>query len=170
MDALRTRLERIASWWALAGGVGLLAVTALTTANAGAFLADRVAGLWGTSVGAIPGYEDAVSLVLSSAVLMLFPHAQARRGHVAVDFVVRAMPRAMARALERIGLAAMAAAMVFLAGWMAIGLVETRADNALSPILGWPLWPFYGPGVVSLLMAGAVAAVQALAGPEASGA
>ena len=39
-------------------------------------------------------------------------------------------------------------------------MLETRADGALSRVLGWPEWPFYLPGIVSLLLWAAVAAVQ----------
>jgi len=157
-------LERVAAWWAVGGGLVLLAVTLVTTVNAGAFIADRVAGLAGASVSALPGYEDVVRLATSCAALMLFPWCQARRGHVAVEFVVQAMPARLRDTLDRLWLAAMAVAMAFLAGWMAVGLVETRADRALSPVLGWSQWPFYAPGVVSLVLAAAVAAAQAAEG------
>ena len=54
---------------------------------------------------------------------------------------------------------------LFLAYWMFQGMVESRADNALSPVIGWPIWPFYIPGVVSLLLWAFVAAVQAMERP-----
>ncbi len=59
----------------------------------------------------------------------------------------------------------MACLSVFLAYWMILGMLETRADHALSRVLGWPEWPFYLPGVVSMLLWSTVAALQ-LAGRE----
>ena len=50
---------------------------------------------------------------------------------------------------------------LFLGYWMLIGMFESRNDGALSPVIGWPLWPFYLPGIVSLLLWCLVAALQA---------
>ena len=58
----------------------------------------------------------------------------------------------------------MAVMALFLAYWMVLGLLETRADGALSRVLGWPEWPFYLPGIASLLLWAAIAAYQVFAG------
>jgi TRAP-type C4-dicarboxylate transport system permease small subunit len=47
---------------------------------------------------------------------------------------------------------------------MTLGLAETRADGALSPVLGWPEWPFYLPGIASLLLWAMVAVLQIFEG------
>jgi hypothetical protein len=47
---------------------------------------------------------------------------------------------------------------------MAVGLVEARADGTASFLLGWPEWPFYAPGVLSLVLWAAIAAAQAVEG------
>ena len=39
-------------------------------------------------------------------------------------------------------------------------MVETRADGLVSPVLDWPEWPFYLPGLVSLALWALVAAEQ----------
>jgi TRAP-type C4-dicarboxylate transport system permease small subunit len=54
---------------------------------------------------------------------------------------------------------------LFLAFWMFQGMAESRADNALSPVIGWPIWPFYIPGFLSLLLWAFVAAFQAMERP-----
>ena len=66
----------------------------------------------------------------------------------------------MRRALEAVSTAAMCALALFLAGWMWVGMLETREDGVLSRVLGWPEWPFYLPGILSLLLWAAVAAAQ----------
>ena len=159
-------LAAVATWWALAGGLLLLAITAVTTLNVGAFIADRVAGAWGADIEGLPGYEDFVRLALSSAALMFFPYCQLRRGHVAVDLFVTALPAPVQRLLDRLWLSLTAVAALFLGYWMVLGLGESRSDRVASSILGWPEWPFYAPGVVSLALWAAVAAAQALARPE----
>lgn len=154
----------MASAWALAGGLVLLAIMAVTTANVAGFAADRVARPFGGSVSGLPGYEDFVRLAVSGAALMFLPWCQHRRGHVRVELFGALLPPALTRALDRLWLAALAGLALFLAWWMAQGLAETRADGALSPVLGWPQWPFYAPGIVSLVLWALVAGWQAATG------
>jgi TRAP-type C4-dicarboxylate transport system permease small subunit len=152
--------ERVSAAWAVAGGLVILAIMLVTSVNVGAFALDRLARLFGANVGALPGYEDFVRLAVSCAALMFFPYCQLRRGHVAVDLFVSLFPRVVKRALDRLWLAAIVALALFLAYWMCLGMLETRADRALSPVLGWPEWPFYLPGVISLILWALVAAWQ----------
>ena len=163
-------LERLAIWFALAGGLALLAITLVTTLNAGAFLVDRITGPFGIVVEGLPGYEDFVRLTISAAALLFFPYCQLRRGHVAVDLLVNALPGGLRRALDRVWLALTACMAGFLGYWMALGLVETRADHTSSSILGWAEWPFYAPGIASLALWAVIAARQCLAvGQETGG-
>ena len=157
---MRASLERIAAWWALLGGLVLLAIVLVTVANVGAFGLDRIARLFGGSVAGLPGYEDFVRLAVSAAALMLFPYCQLRRGHLAIDLFVGLTSRRVQRLFDVVWPAATAALALFLAYWMLLGMAETRADGALSRVLGWPEWPFYLPGIASLLLWAAVAAAQ----------
>ena len=91
---------------------------------------------------------------------MLFPFCQLRRGHIAVDVFAGFAPPPVRRALDKLALVGTAGLALFLAYWMALGLLETRADGVLSRVLGWPEWPFYLPGVLSLLLWAAVAGLQ----------
>lgn len=155
-------LGRAAALWALAGGVLLLAIVGVTTANIALFSAHRIAEIWGGSVTGLPGYEDFVRLAISCTALMCLPFCQHRRGHVAVDLLAGRLGRA-GPMLVRLWDALTALLAVFLAIWMVRGMAETRSDGVLSPILGWPEWPFYLPGVASLLLWAAVAGSQAIA-------
>ena len=163
---MRSLIERAATWWALLGGLILFVIVFVTVCNVAAFALDKLARLLGGTVSGLPGYEDFVRLAISAAALTLLPYCQLKRGHVVVDLFAGMMPRAMGQALTRISLVAMAALAVFLAYWMAVGMQETRADGALSRVLGWPEWPFYLPGIVSLILWALVAAHQALAGGD----
>jgi TRAP-type C4-dicarboxylate transport system permease small subunit len=154
-------VERVVTWWALLGGIGLLLIVAATAFNVGAFAADMIARNFGGSVTAFPGYEDFVRLMVSAAVLMLFPYCQLRRGHVAVDLFVERMPPSVQRAIDLISLVGMTLLVLFLLYWMAIGMEETRGDHAVSRVLGWPEWPFYIPGLISLALWALVAVLDA---------
>lgn len=157
---MRSLIAKAAAGWALLGGALLLAIALVTTANAGAFTLDRLARLFGANVSGLPGYEDFVRLVVSAAVLMLFPYCQLRRGHIVVDLFAKWLSPGLRRALDLAALALVALLALFLAYWMALGLAETRADGALSRVLGWPEWPFYLPGLASLLLWALVALSQ----------
>ncbi len=160
-------LSHIVTLWTLLGGAALLAITLVTSWNVGAGLADRLAETVGGDVTGLPGYEDFVRVVISGAALSFFPYCQMRRGHVAVTIFTDRMGAPAARRLERLWAGAIAALALFLLYWMARGLAESRADGAETAILGWPVWPFYLPGLVSLALWALVAACQA-AGREAA--
>jgi len=157
--------QSIAEVWALLGGVLLLAIMAITSVNVAGFGLDRIARLAGGSVTGLPGYEDFVTLAVGCAALMFLPLCQARRSHVTVDLATGLLPRAVRRWLDRLWLAAIVCLAVFLCYSMSLGSLETRSDNVLSPILGWPVWPFYGPGIVSLALWAWVGLAQLLDAP-----
>ena len=153
-------IRRAAETAALAGGVLLIAILLVTSTNVGAFIASRLAGLWGGSVGGLPGYEDFVRLVTGAAVLMFFPYAQLCRGHVAVDFFANFLPSGWPILLDRAWTALTIGLALFLASWMSLGMMQARADRLVTGVLGWPDWPFYLPGILSLCLWAAVAALQ----------
>lgn len=157
---MSSAIRRLVELWAVGGGLVLLAIVLVTTANAGAFALDRVAGTWGGAVAGLPGYEDFVRLAISGAALMFFPYAQAQRGHVAVDIFVGYLPARVRLVLGRTWLVATIALALFLAWWMWLGMVRARADALVTGVLGWPDWPFYLPGIVSLILWALVAGVQ----------
>lgn len=159
-------VERLAETWALAGGVLLLAIMLVTSVNVAGFGLDRIARVYGASVSGLPGYEDFVSLAISSAALMFLPYCQQKRGHVSVDLFVSAFPAWLQRNLDRSWLILTTAAAAFLAYWMVFGMLEARDDNVLSAVLGWPVWPFYAPGIVSLVLWALVAVIQVFEGYE----
>jgi TRAP-type C4-dicarboxylate transport system permease small subunit len=156
---MRAQFERIVTWWALAAGLLMFAIIAVTSTNVVAFALDRIARLYDSNVSGLPGYEDFVYLVISCAALMFLPYCQLRKGHVAVDLFVKAFPRRVRVAIEALSLAGMVALAVFLSVLMVYGMLETRSDHAVSRVLGWPVWPFYLPGIVSLALWAATAAM-----------
>ena len=154
------KLEQLISAWALLGGVLLIAIVLVTTLNVGAFTLDRAARLMGTTVAGLPGYEDFVRLAISAVGLMFFPYCQLRRGHVNVDLFAQHFPHVVQRILDALWLVVTAVMAVGLAGYMVLGLQEAKSDNVVSPVLGWPEWPFYAPGIISLILWAIVALYQ----------
>ncbi|WP_138465981.1 TRAP transporter small permease [Poseidonocella sp. HB161398] len=157
---MRAALLRTADAFALLGGAILIAIVAVTTTNTGAFILDRIGGLAGIDVPGLPGYEDFVQLAISGAALMFFPYCQARRSHVAVELFMERLPLWFQRSADRLWLAVTAAVALFLAYWMVFGMLETRSDSAVTAVLGWTVWPFYLPGILSMALWAVIALAQ----------
>jgi len=162
-------MSRLAAIWAVLGGMALLLIVAVTMVNVGAFGLDKLVRLFGETVAGLPGYEDFVSLVIGAATPMLLPYAQVHRAHLGVDVLTSHLSDGANVWIDRITLALIALVAFFLAYWMVIGMFETRADGALSRVIGWPVWPFYLPGIASLVLWGGVALAQLLEDPTGIG-
>lgn len=166
MGASYRQLTRLTAAWALLGGLVVISIVLVTAVNVGAFAAHRVAVLFGGSVAGLPGYEDYVRLAIGAAAPMFLPWCQARHGHLAVDLFMNQAPLGVQRVVDTVSLVLLAAAAFFLAYWMVIGMFETRADHVLSRVLGWPEWPFYIPGFLSLFLWGLVSIAQLIVPAE----
>lgn len=134
----------------------ILTIILVTVFNIAAFGLDKIARVYDLNVGGLPGYEDLVRLLISCIALMLFPWAQLEKGHVSVDFFTENLSTHLQVILDKIWLVATFVLVVFLGITMVLGLMESYGDNALSRILGWSEWPFYIPGILSLVLWGFV--------------
>jgi len=157
---MKNVLNKAASWFAVAGGLLALMIAVITIVNVTAFGLDKVARLFDANVPAIIGYEDFVSMIISSAALMFFPYCQAQHGHVAVDVFIKMFPDWFARSIDVISGILMTALALFLGYMMVHGMIEVRSDNTLSAILGWQIWPFYVPGIASMFLWAMIAGSQ----------
>ncbi|NBN62619.1 TRAP transporter small permease subunit [Microvirga tunisiensis] len=157
-------LRKAITAWALFGALFILAIVLVTTLNVSAFAANRVAALFGGTVAGLSGYEDFVRLAVSVTALSFIPYCQLKRGHVVVDLFVQSMPKAVRAGLDKLWLATTAGLALFLAYWMWVGLNETMADQTRTAILGWQEWPWYGPGVVSMILWALVCLLQLVEG------
>jgi TRAP-type C4-dicarboxylate transport system permease small subunit len=157
---VRVYLKQAAIIWATFGGFVLLLIVAVTTSNVGAFAIDRAVRHFDSTFLALPGFEDFVRLAISSAALMFFPYCQSMRGHVSVDILISRTNLKVQWALDVFSLILTVILALFLAYWMGFGLLETKADNAVSQVLGWHEWPFYIPGILSLLLWALIAFMQ----------
>ncbi|MEM9784306.1 MAG: TRAP transporter small permease subunit [Pseudomonadota bacterium] len=146
---------------ALAGGGLLGLVVMLTVVNAAGFTLNWIARPFGGAVPGLPGYEDAVGLLSGVAVLAMLPHCQITRGHVVVDVFTTRLSAAATARLTRGADAVMGVLALFLAAMLARGMLGLRADGVVSPVLGWPVWPFLVPGIGAALLWAAAAFLTA---------
>ena len=153
-------LDRVAAGWALAGGLVLFAVVAVTMVNIAGIAADRVAGLFGGTAPRLAGFEELAGLLTGVGVVMLLPYCQVRRGHVVVDLFLRWTPAGFSNQMDRICAALFALVALFLAVMLARGAWEGAADGVTTSVLGLPDWPFQMPAIASLLLWSVIAARQ----------
>lgn len=151
MQAMNT-VSRLIRLWALMGGALLLVIVLATAVNAAGFTANMIAQLWGANVPGLPGYEDAVTMLIGTAALAMFPYCQLHGGHAAVDVFMQNAPGWANRAV-----AVLSGLLVFgLAAGMAVmlvlGTLEMRADNVETQVLGWPVWIFMPTAVISCIL------------------
>lgn len=158
------RIEQLAAAWAIAGGVIVLLIMLVTSVNVAAFALDKALRPFDGSVPGLAGYEDFVALAMSAAAPMFLPWCQHKRSHVRVELLSNRLTQTTTRMLDRFWLLCLTVTCLLLAGAMIWGTFETHADHVLSPVLGWPQWPFYLPGIVSLLLWAIIAGRQATAG------
>jgi TRAP-type C4-dicarboxylate transport system permease small subunit len=153
-------LYQAASWLAVLGGGVALLIAVVTMVNVGGFAIDKIARLFGSSFPSLLGYEDFVSLAISSAALMFFPYCQTRYGHVAVDVFMKLFPDWFGRVVDIVSAVLMMILALFLGYMMTKGVIEVRDDNTMSAILGWQVWPFYVPGIISMFLWALICATQ----------
>ncbi|MCF8466856.1 MAG: TRAP transporter small permease [Sneathiella sp.] len=154
------KLNWIVSGWALIAGLLTLLIVLITAINTAAFAADKIFRLFGENVAGLAGYEDFVRLIISAIALMFLPYCQLQKGHVAVDLFAERLSGRAQILLERLSLLLTIAVALFLAYWMILGMISAYEDFASSPILGWPNWPFYIPGILSLILWALVSSAQ----------
>jgi len=160
-------LIRTINGWALLGGLLLLLIVLLTAINAAGFTANAIARAWGGNVSGLPGYEDAVTMIVGVAAMLMFPYAQLHRGHAAVDVVMQHAPAWANRIVTVLSSLILASVLLWMAWMLAQGVLQVRADRIETTVLGWPVWIFMPFAVVSCLL-WAAASVLNIVEPETS--
>ena len=130
----------------------LMLIVLATVYNVCAFGLNRVARLYGYSVAGLPGYEEFVKLSVGCVALMYFPYTQYKRGHISVDFFSQKLSNRVQVLLDKTWLFVTFCFVVFLSIFMFIGMLENYEDATISSVLGWSIWPFYIPGIISLAL------------------
>jgi len=149
---MEATIRKICLYWVYLAGIMIIAIVLMTVLNITAFGLDKIARVFDSNVGGLPGYEDLVRLLISCIALMLFPWAQLEKGHIAIEFFTEKLSPHIQNFLDKIWLSVTLVLVGFLAVMMYLGMIESYNDGALSRILGWNEWPFYIPGIISLIL------------------
>ncbi|MDX8354007.1 TRAP transporter small permease [Cognatiyoonia sp. IB215182] len=160
--AAKQLLIRLIHGWALLGGALLILIVLITAVNAAGFTANAIARIWGENVSGLPGYEDAVQMIVGVAAMMMFPYAQLYRAHAAVDVVMQYAPLWANRVVAILSGIALATLLVWMAWMLAQGTLQVRADRIETTVLGWPVWIFMPFAVISCLLWAAAAILDVI--------
>jgi TRAP-type C4-dicarboxylate transport system permease small subunit len=135
--------RRAIEWWALGGGIVLLAVALMTTWSA---FSGWVFGK------PLPGDFELTEILVAIAVFAFLPYCQQTDANVTADlFTARAGPRALAAFRLFGGLLALGVAL--LLAWRTwAGLLDYRKYVETTAILKIPIWWAYVPAFASLVL------------------
>ncbi len=109
----------------------------------------------------LPGDFEIMENGIAAGVGLLLPYAQAKRGHVIVDFMTNWAPARWRRRLD--GLAALLFAGLFaLLLWRGVaGALDAWRGDEQTVILAWPIWPFFVPVLLGLALSILILLLQA---------
>jgi len=134
-------VQRFIEWWAVAGGIVLLVISAMTT--------------WSAFTGWVfgkpmPGDFELTELLVATGVFAFLPYCQLTDANVKADlFTSRAGPRLLAAFRLFGGL--LATAIAALLAWRTwAGLLDYREFVETTAILKIPIWWAYVPAFASL--------------------
>jgi len=149
---LRTALHRIATLWAIFGGLLLVGLVLV-----------NVTSVVGTALSGspVPGDIELTEMGVAVAVFAFLPYCQLAGAHVVADIFTA---RLGARARARLGVSGEAIALVFalvLLWRMSLGMLDQRAYGYTTAILQIPVWWAFVPILLSLALL-ALAALERL--------
>lgn len=154
---LEKLLFRTASAFAIAGGLILCGLTAITVIS----VIGRAA-----IARPIPGDFELVAIGTGIAAFLCLPYCQLKRGHVRVDLFVDRMAPRLARFLD-VTAGLLCAAIALLFAWrMTLGLIDAVRDRDVTIILGVPLWWAYPFAIGSFALLAACCLYTASRDPE----
>ncbi|MBB94349.1 MAG: hypothetical protein CML68_07095 [Rhodobacteraceae bacterium] len=163
-------LSRVAEWiargMALAGGLALLAVVAMTCVS--------ITGRALIPIGLQPvkGDFELVSIGMGFAVFAFLPWGLYARGHATVDLFLPAFPPLMNKIVDLLADLAFLAVSVIIAWRLWLGMMDKKSYYETTLILQFDMWKAYalalvGAGAFALVAAFCVLrSIRALAGQE----
>lgn len=131
-------LFHLCRWFAVGGGLVLVAMTVMSVAS----IASRA-----VTGKPLLGDFELVQLGCAVAVASFLPWCQMRRSHVIVDFLTTGLnPRARA-VLDALGAILLAACAALVAWRMVLGTIGLKDSGESSMLLAVPIWYAYVPMV-----------------------
>jgi TRAP-type C4-dicarboxylate transport system permease small subunit len=148
-DALGILLARLCKFFAVASGVVLLCMAAMSLIS-----------IVGRAVFSKPilGDYEMVQMMCAVSVSMALPYAHWANGHVIVDFFTAKARPSIVLFLDSIAGVLMSIAGAIMCWRLAIGMVDLKKNFDSSMLLGIPTWWVYVPMVPSFGLLSIVAA------------
>lgn len=136
--------ETIAKLLALAGGVVLMGIIALTCVS----IAGRALVPLDIGLGPIRGIYDLTEIGMAAAVFAFLPWAQFKDAHARVDLFQAAMPGAMNRFLDALFNGAMLLVATVGTYRLYLGMQDKLSYGETTLIAQIPVWQGYAAGLV----------------------
>lgn len=148
-SGISAAVARLATLWALLGGLVLLAVVAINVASV-------VGGILGKPFA---GDFELTEIGVAVAVFAFLPYCQLTDANVTADiFTARASPRTLA-ALRALASAIALGFAALLAWRMSLGMIDQKTYGYVTAILQVPIWWGFVPILISLALLVATAMV-----------
>jgi len=135
-------VHALAAAMALAGGLVLLALVALTCVS----VVGRA--LTGLGLGPVPGDFEFVEMGVAFAVFAFLPWCQLNRGHASVELLTRFFGHTANGILDLIADLLMFAAAALITWRLALGTLDKRSYHETTFILQAPIWWAYAACLV----------------------
>ena len=142
--AMNRIAEVIAVALAIAGGLVLLAIVALTCLS----IAGRALVPFDIGLGPIRGIYDMTEIGMAAAIFAFLPWAQLRDAHARVDLFQAAMPEQMNRVLDLLFNVAMFAIAAVGTYRLYLGMLDKLSFGETTLIAQIPVWQGYAAGLV----------------------
>jgi TRAP-type C4-dicarboxylate transport system permease small subunit len=114
----------------------------------------------------IRGFADVVGLAGAVLLSACMPYVVASRGNISIDFLGRALGPRAHRALNLLGALASFALFAVMAWQYVAYAAELRATGDTTPVLRWPVWPWWSGVAVFIAVTAVVALLTLAAQPE----
>jgi TRAP-type C4-dicarboxylate transport system permease small subunit len=143
---MKTAVERLAVWTALAGGGVLVALVVLTCVS----IAGRA--LTGVGLGPIPGDYELVEIGIGFAVFAALPWCHLNRGHATVELFAPMFGPRLNRVLDAVIDLAVLATALLLTWRLAVGMLDKKAYFETTFILEIQIWQAYALGLAGAVV------------------
>ncbi|MEN9904066.1 MAG: hypothetical protein RLZZ555_631 [Pseudomonadota bacterium] len=112
------------------------------------------------------GAFELTAVSTGAAIALFMPLAQARQGHIIVDFFTTGLSDAANGVLDRIGALVLALVFVFLAWRVSVGGINAYDAGSQTMLMGFPEWIVYAAMVPPFIVTALIALSQAAVGFE----
>ena len=112
------------------------------------------------------GAFELTAVSTGAAIALFMPLAQARQGHIIVDFFTTGLSDSANGILDRIGALMLALVFMFLAWRVSIGGINAYDAGSQTMLMGFPEWIVYAAMVPPFIVTAIIALSQAALGFE----